>query len=89
MPKSRALPQINEDGLVFGNKDIKEQFPFKAGWLTQVVVTQIMVERLSTGNEVVNEATRRLMPYEPQVFDKLQKTGGFGEFQYTVLHDPR
>lgn len=85
----KALPAVDKDAKVFGNKDEKQQYSFPVGWLGQVVVTQYFAATLPSGTIVPDEATRRTMPYDPDVFNKLEKTQGFEGFQYAILHDPR
>lgn len=85
----KALPQVDENGKVFGNKDEKQQYSFPSGWLGSVVVTQYNAATLPSGTVVPDEATRQTKPYDPDVFNKLEKTEGFGDLQYAILHDPR
>lgn len=86
---NKALPEVDQDGRIFGNKDEKKQFNFPIGWNESVVVTQYMVTNHASGHQSVDEGTRRLMPYNTDVFNKLEKDGGFGDTQYVILHDPR
>lgn len=85
----KAMPQVDGNGNVYGNKDEAQKYPFPIGWMGMVVVSQYNVVGTPGGAIVVDEPTRRTMPYEPFVFDKLQKDGGFGDLQYIILHDPR
>jgi len=87
--RPQAKPEVNEDGKVFGEFDTEKRYPFPVGWMGMVVVTQYNVETMGSGTKQVDEGTRRTMPYEPAVFSKLVKDGGFEEMQYFILHDPR
>lgn len=85
----KALPNLSSDGKMFGNKDEKEQYAFPVGWVGQVVVTQYIAATLPSGTIVPDEATRQTKPYDPDVFNALERTQGFEGFQYAILHDPR
>lgn len=85
----KALPNVDENGLMTGNKDEKEEIKFPVGWAGMVVVTQFNVFNSPSGKPMIDEGTRRTMPYEPAVFDKLVETQGFNDLQYRILHDPR
>lgn len=85
----KAMPQVDENGKVFGNKDEHQRYPFPIGWMGMIVVSQYNAATLPSGAIVPDEPTRRTMSYEPFVFEKLQKDGGFGDLQYIILHDPR
>lgn len=86
---NQAKPFLNEDGTTFGEFDTEKKYPFPVGWLASVVVTQYNVFNAPSGQQMVDEGTRRTMPYSPSVFSKLVKDGGFEEMQYFILHDPR
>jgi hypothetical protein len=88
-PQRKALPEVNEEGLTFGEFDTDKKYPFPATWMGKVVVTQYNVINGSNGYIGVDEGTRRTMPYDPAVFAKLVKDQGFNEMQYFILHDPR
>lgn len=85
----KAKPFLNEDGNTFGEFDTEKKYPFPATWMGMVVVTQFNVFAAPSGQQMVDEGTRRTMPYEPEVFTKLVKDTGFGDMQYFILHDPR
>lgn len=89
MPKKLAQPELNEEGLMYGNKDTDQKFPFNADWAGSVVVSQFNVEIMGSGTKAVDEGTRRTKPYRPAIFDKLVADKGFNDMQYLILHDPR
>lgn len=85
----QAKPFLNEDGTTYGEFDADKKYPFPASWMGSVVVTQFNVFAAPSGQQQVDEGSRRLMPYEPATFSKLVKDNGFEELQYFILHDPR
>lgn len=86
----KAKPYLNEDGkTTFGEFDTDQKYPFPVGWMGSVVVTQFNVFNAPSGQQMVDEGTRRIMPYEPATFTSLVETQGFGDLQYFILHDPR
>lgn len=88
--KNRAYQlDENDEGLVFGEGDEKKQYPFKKGWMANVVVKQSKVETLGSGAVVEDPSSIRVMNYEVEVYDKLIRTEGFGNLRVQVLHDPR
>jgi len=87
--QSQAQPQVNEYGTIFGELDSDKKYPFPIGWMGMVVVTQFNVFAAPSGQQMVDEGTRRTMPYDPAVFTKLIKDKGFNDMQYYILHDPR
>jgi len=87
--KPQAQPQVDENGNTFGEFDTDKKYPFPVGWMGSVVVTQYNVFVAPSGQQMIDEGSRRLMPYTPAVFSKLVKDGGFEELQYFILHDPR
>lgn len=89
MPQKLAKPELNEDGKMFGNKDTDHKYPFNGDWAANVVVSQFNVFAAPSGQQMVDEGTRRTKPYRPAVFDKLVKDKGFNDMQYLILHDPR
>lgn len=88
-PQCKAKPEVDGNGMTFGEFDTDKKYPFPVGWLGMVVVTQYIVETMGSGNKQIDEGTRKTMPYEPAVFTKLVETQGFNEVQYVILHDPR
>ena len=88
-PQRKAKPEVDQDGNTYGEFDTKKQYPFPVGWMGQVVVTQYNVWQTPSGTTQADEGTRRTMPYEPAVFEKLVETQGFGDMSYFILHDPR
>lgn len=88
-PRRVAQPEVNESGQTFGEFDTDKKYPFPVGWMGMVVVTQYNVFAAPSGQQMVDEGTRRTMPYEPASFTKLVETKGFNEMQYFILHDPR
>lgn len=90
MGKRQSItPQLNEDGMVFGENDTDKLHPFKPEWLQRVVVRQSNVERMSSGTMVEDPSSIRIKPYEVESFNALIKTGGFGDLKVIILHDPR
>ncbi len=86
---SQAKPFLNEDGTTYGEFDKDKKYPFPVGWMGSVVVTQYNVFNAPSGQAMVDEGSRRLMPYNPDVFTKLEKDKGFEDVQYFILNDPR
>lgn len=90
MAKRQSItPELNENGMVFGENDKDKLHPFKPEWLQRVVVRQSNVERMSSGTMVEDPSSVRVKPYEAEVFTHLVKTGGFGDLKVIILHDPR
>ena len=88
-PQRKAKPEVDADGKTFGEFDTDKKYPFPVGWMGSVVVTQYNVFNAPSGQPMVDEGSRRLMPYEPAVFTKLVADNGFEDVQYFILHDPR
>lgn len=88
-PRRVAQPEVNENWQTFGEFDTDKKYPFPVGWIAMVVVTQYNVFAAPSGQQMVDEGTRKTMPYEPASFAKLVETQGFNELQYFILHDPR
>lgn len=87
--RAQITPELNENGLVFGENDTDKKHPFKPEWLQRVVVRQSNIERMSSGTMVEDPSSVRVKPYEIEVFNMLIKTGGFGDLKVIILHDPR
>lgn len=79
----------NEEGLVFGDGDTHKRHPFPKGWMGRVVVRQSDVTQVGAGEYVEIPSSVKVMNYEVDTYDKLVRTGGFGELKILVLHDPR
>ena len=88
-PQRKAKPEVDSNGMTFGEFDTDKKYPFPVGWMGSVVVTQYNVINGTNGYIGVDEGTRRIMPYEPASFANLIETQGFGDMQYFILHDPR
>lgn len=91
MAKQTKAYQLDEaeDGKVYGELDIKKQHPFPKGWMGRVVVRQVEVTKLASGAVVEDPGTVRIMNYETEVMDVLERDRAFGQTKYTILHDPR
>lgn len=91
MGKLKKAYQLDEaeDGQVYGEFDVNKRHPFQKGWMGRVVVRQVEVTRLASGSIVEDPGTVRIMNYETEVMDTLERTKGFGATKYTILHDPR
>ena len=88
-PQRKAKPEVNAEGNTFGEFDTDKKYPFPVGWLGNVVVTQYNVFTAPSGQQMVDEGTRKTMPYEPASFTALVEKQGFGDLSYFILHDPR
>lgn len=91
MSKQQKAYQLDEaeDGKVYGELDVKQQHPFPKGWMGRVVVRQVDLANVGNNETVEIPSTIRVMNYETEVMDMLERTKGFGATKYTILHDPR
>lgn len=79
-----------EDGQVYGEFDVKKQHPFPKGWMGRVVVRQVDVQTLNSGSVVEDPATVKVMNYETEVYDNLERKKLFSDnVKMSILHDPR
>lgn len=79
-----------EDDQVYGELDAKHQHPFPKGWMGRVVVRQVEIQKLNSGAIVEDPGTVKLMNYETEVMDHLEKKNLFdSNVKVTILHDPR
>lgn len=92
MAQSNKAYQLeeSENGEVFGELDVKKQHSFPKGWMGRVVVRQVDVMKAPSGAHVEDPGTVKVMNYETEVFEKLERNKLFdSNIKVTILHDPR
>ena len=81
--------ELNEDGLMTGNKDEKGEYPFDPSWRKGVVVRHALVDKIGSSNDFAEiPSSVRLAVYDKATFAFLNKNKGFGALQVKVIHQP-
>lgn len=91
-PAAAAKGPKASEGKMFGNKDKDGDYEFPKSWEKAVVVRQSDFKNVGEGgieDYIEVPSTVKLAPYEPEMFEFLEKNNGFGSTKKTIIHDPR